>query len=140
MTFYNPRNNAIDAVNMCFAAQSCVGYNRKILLETALGEMVKAFNPNNGIQLSDQEMTFHSRFVIKAQHSLDAIGWAKETSTLSLSLSLSDLADVIRDAEIMFQAAKECTGTRRAHLVETARWELTRAREAYEKKSLGESW
>ena len=139
MTFYDPRKNAIDAANMCFAAQSCVGFNREILLETALRDMVQAFDH---IQLTDQEMTLYRKFVTKAQHSLDAIGWAKKKKNKKLqkTLSLSELTDVIRDAEIMFKAAEECTGTRRAHLVETARWKLTRAREAHERKSLGDSW
>lgn len=148
MTFYDPRNNAIDAANMCFAAQSCVGFNREHLLETALGDMVKAFDPSTGIQLTDQETTFYYRFVTKAKYSLDAIGWAKKkkiqpTDTVppvKTVLSLSELADEIRDAEIMFRAAEECTGTRRTHLVETARWALTRARDAHERKSVGDLW
>jgi hypothetical protein len=123
---YDPRENAIDAAKMCFAAQSCVGFTREALLRTAIEEMVKAFDPKTGIQLSDQEITFYSRFVIQAEYSLNM----HKKKMTSVALTKKDFAENVRDAELMFRSAEECTGTRRDHLIETTRWELTRAQDA----------
>jgi hypothetical protein len=125
---YDPRENAIDAAKMCFAAQSCFGFKREALLRTAIEEMVKAFDPKTGIQLSDQEITFYSRFVTKAEHSLHLIECAKKMT--SVALTQKEFAENVRDAELMFRSAEECAGTRRDHLIETTRWELTRAQDA----------
>ena len=128
--FYDPRENAIDAAKMCFAAQSCTGFKREALLRTAIEDMVQAFDPKTGIQLSDQEITFFSRFMTKAKHSLNMIEYTKKMSATAVKRTQSEFAENVRDAEIMFRTAEECTGTRRNHLVETTRWALTRAQDA----------
>lgn len=130
--FYDPRENAIDAAKMCFAAQSCTGFTREALLRTAIEDMVQAFDPKTGIQLSDQEITFFSRFMTKAEHSLNMIEYVnkKSATKTAAKLTQSEFAENVRDAEIMFRTAEECTGTRRSYLVETTRWALTRAQEA----------
>ena len=128
--FYDPRENAIDAAKMCFAAQSCTGFKREALLRTAIEDMVQAFDPKTGIQLSDQEITFFSRFMTKAEHSLNMIEYVNKSSPKTAAkLTQSEFAENVRDAEIMFRTAEECTGTRRSYLVETTRWALTRAQD-----------
>jgi hypothetical protein len=84
--------------------------------------MIQAFDPRTGIQLSDTEITFYSRFMRKAEHSLK---YAKKIKTVSV-----DLTDALQDAELMFRTAEACTGTRRDYLIGIAKWELTQAREA----------
>lgn len=129
--FYDPRENAIDAAKMCFAAQSCTGFKREALLRTAIEDMVQAFDPKTGIQLSDQEITFFSRFMAKAEHSLNMIEYVNKSSPKTAAKrTQSEFAENVRDAEIMFRTAEECRGTRRNHLVGTTRWALTRAQEA----------
>ena len=127
---YDPRTNANDATKMCFAAQSCVGYNREDLLRTGIEDMVKTFDR---IELSDQELTFYSRFMMQAVHTLHLIEYAKKTRPrpANTPLTHSELAIVLQDAELMLRTAEECTGTRRSHLVGQAQWELTRLREVY---------
>ena len=116
--FYDPKTNAVDAVNMCSAAQSCMGSKRASLLKTAIEDMKTAFDPHTGLVLSDQEHMFYSIYMVTAERMLRAMERAPVKSEQLTSL---------HDATVMFNAALECKGTNRNNLLGKARWDLSRA-------------
>ena len=117
---YDPKTNAVDAVKMCSAAQSCVGNRRASLLRTAITDMKQAISHQP--MMSDREKVLYSRYLTTAERMLRAM----EKEQVKTELALSDFADLLHDATVMYQTALECIGTRRNHLVETARWDLSR--------------
>lgn len=124
-------NNAMDAVHVCNTAKRCIGYRKETLLATAIDDLVRAFHPSTGIQLSDEVSLWYATFLADAKRLLVITTNNNTEYDDGKKHTIRELADDLQDATNVLNTAKTCIGTRKDYIMEKAEWEHELAQDAY---------
>jgi hypothetical protein len=128
--------DALDAIKMCNAAKSCLGFHKDIILSEAIADLLWAFHPAADFKYTGSREELDKLYAdYLANANIVLIATRQQPIPTSINTTIPQLREALHDTVKMCAAAKTCVGTRRRQILAKTEANFIVARDAYERKT-----